>query len=286
MVESTQTPPRADPRSLRPAVSAPVQRRAPLLLGAAGFAAVACLGVLVSLPAVEPAHRVVEPFAGPDGVFVDSDDFWNSSDRGRRQNPEWFAEAGSLERERSAGRTRSPALRMWTRRDDLAFVTAEMDLRFDGWTAGGEPWHGVNLWLNRTLCTPVPACSAVDDGGGNSGYALDFLNRDGSLSILKKVPGDTRARWPQGEVGVAQGGTYYSLAQTRWQPERGRTYRFGGRSLDRGNGTSSLQVLIDGKVLLEADDDGTVGGPRLTGGRLGLRSDFVALTVDDLVVQG
>lgn len=225
-------------------------------------------------------------FDAADGVFVAESDFWGSADRGASSNGSWFAESGTLRRVAGAAHTDADAFRMWSRRTDLSWSSVELDVRFEGWTGGDEDWHGVNLWLNRTVCTPVPTCSAVDDRGGNSGYALDFVNRDGRLTILKKVPGDTRNAWPEGAEDVAQGGTYYALAETTFTPEPGRAYRFGGRVLDRGDGTSAtLQVLIDGEVVLDVVDDGRIGGPRLEGGRVGLRSDMAELSVDDLVVR-
>ena len=62
------------------------------------------------------------------------------------------------------------------------------------------------------------APSLMTPGPGRSGYALDFMNRDGSLSIQKKVAGDIRDRWSEGALSYSNGGTYYSLATTEWMP--------------------------------------------------------------------
>ncbi|MCU1592058.1 MAG: hypothetical protein JWP11_3314 [Frankiales bacterium] len=239
-----------------------------------------------------PSPAAVQPlvtadFNGPDGMFADSAAFWGSGDRGLAQNPSWFAESGSIQRRSSAGWANSPVFRMWTRRTDLAGARADLTVRFNGWAGGSEAWHGINLWMNYTLCTPFPGCSAVNDRGvgGNGGYALDFMNRDGSLTILKKVPGDTTATWPTGNVGASNGGTYYWLKNTTFTPQIGRTYRFSGRVIDNGNGSNTLQVLIDGVVRLEVLDDGRIGGPPQYGGRVGLRSDYADMTVDDFSVS-
>ena len=232
---------------------------------------------------------LTEDFQGEDAVWADERRFWHPERTGQQdEDPEsgWFAEAGVLERRDSQGWTDSPVMRVWTRRDDLAFTQVDMDVTFKGWVDGSAGWHGINLWLNESLCTPTPGCERIDDGqqGGPSGYALDFMNRDGTVTILKKVAGDTREAWP-GAVSHSNGGTYYKLAETTFEPAEDRTYHFAGRVVDSGDGTATLQVIVDGEVLLQAVDDGTVTGPRLTGGRVGLRSDYVELTVDDVVIR-
>jgi hypothetical protein len=274
-------------------------------------------GALASSTLPEPTTVLLEETFDGDGVFVDQDLLWDGQDEadGRDDDeereradsganrddaaasvdgdlvqvldggdPDWFAEAGEMVVEDSAGLTDSSVFRMWTQRTDLAFTQVEMNVTFDGWSGGDEPWHGVNLWLNRSLCTPVPECGAVDDPGGNSGYVLDFLNRDGSMTILKKVSGDTRDRW-EGATEYVQGGTYYELASERWESEAGRMYRFSGRAAELQDGSVVLQVEIDGDVVLEAVDDASVAGAPLTGGRVGLRSDNAVLSIDDLSIR-
>jgi hypothetical protein len=267
----------------------------------------------------EPTTVLLEEDFDGDGVFVDQDHLWDGQDQadGREDDdegesadsgasgqddatgpsvdgdvvqvldggdPDWFSEAGEMVLEDSTGLTDASVFRMWTHRTDLAFTQVEMDVTFNGWSGGDSSWHGVNLWLNRSLCTPVPECGAVDDPGGNSGYALDFMNRDGSVTILKKVSGDTREEWPEATEYV-QGGTYYELAAERWEPVPGRTYRFSGRAAELQDGSVALQVRIDGQPLLMAVDDATVAGPPLTGGRVGLRADNAVLSVDNLAIR-
>ena len=240
-------------------------------------------------PAPAPAVAgplLSETFSKADGTFVSSGAFWSTADRGLTENSTFMSESGQLDRVAGAGRTRSDYFRMWTRHRDLANVTASLDVTFNGFTRGDAGWHGINLWLNQQMCTPVPSCSAVNDpnnGGGNSGYALDFMNRDGSLTILKKVSGDTRASHP-GAVSYSEGGTYYQLAGASFRPTRGQTHRLAGRSIDNGDGTTTLQVLIDGQLRLQVRDDNRVGGPRLGAGRVGLRSDFTDMTVDNFTI--
>jgi hypothetical protein len=197
-------------------------------------------------------------------VFASSGAFWNNSDLGVSENPDWFAESGTINRRSGTGRTTSSTFRMWTRRTDLAFTKTEMDIRFNGWTSGTASWHGINLWLNRKLRSG----SRINDGPQQEGYVVDFLNRDGKLYLMKKV-----------------GDTYHILHQRSWAPTAGTWYRWGGRVIDNGNGTSTIQVLVDGQVIQQATDDGSVGGPRLLGGRTGLRSDYADINVDNLTLS-
>jgi hypothetical protein len=206
-----------------------------------------------------------ETFDGPDSVFASASAFWDNSDLGVSENPDWFAESGTMYRRSGTGRTTSSVFRMWTRRTDLAFTKTEMDIRFNGWTSGTAGWHGINLWLNRKLRSNSDG-SRINDGPQQEGYVVDFLNRDGSLLIMKKV-----------------GDTYHTLSKKTWTPQQGQWYRWGGRVIDNGS-TSTIQILLNGQVLMQATDNGSIGGPRLLGGRAGLRSDYSDMTVDNLAI--
>jgi hypothetical protein len=218
-------------------------------------------------PAPTPSPALLSTaFSGSDGTFVSSGAFWTGADSGLTENPDWFAESGTMFGRSETGWTNASVFRMWTRQTDLAFSQVAMDIRFNGWSAGSSNWHGVNLWLNRRLRTPTDG-SRVNDGPQQEGYAVDFLNRDGKLYIQKKV-----------------GDAYYILKQDAWQPVAGRWYRWAGRVIDNGNGTNTIQVLVDGRVVQQVIDDGSVGGPRLTGGRVGVRGDYADFNVDNLTI--
>lgn len=224
----------------------------------------------VPVPAVPvPLNTTLlsEPFDGPDRVFVSASAFWDSSDLGVSENPNWFAEGGTMNSRSNEGHVATDGLfRMWTRRTDLAFTKTEMDIRFNGWTSGTAGWHGINLWLNRKLRANSDG-SRIDDGPQQEGYVVDFLNRDGKLYLMKKV-----------------GATYHTLDQRSWAPTPGKSYRWGGQVIDNGNGTSTIQVIVDGQVIQQVTDDGSIGGPRLLGGRTGLRADYANFTVDNITI--
>lgn len=217
-------------------------------------------------PAPSPTvTSVLADFTGSDGTFVSSGAFWNNADMGLSENPDWFAESGTMYRRAGTGWTNSSVFRMWTRRTDLAFTKAELDVRFNGWSGGTSSWHGVNLWLNYKLASG----SKINDGACSPcGYAVDFNNRDGNVYIQKKTGVDA----------------YHLLAKRTWSPARGTWYRWGGRVIDNGNGTNTIQVLVNGQVVQQATDDGSVGGPRLMGGRVGVRSDYSDVNIDNLTI--
>lgn len=240
---------------------------------------------MLGVPQTAPV-LLSEDFAGPAGVFASQSSFYGASDGGVRENADWFAESGEMLRQAGVGRTHSPVFRMWSRRTDLQFPTVRMDVVFHGWVGGSEPWHGINLWLNDAVCSPTPDCSRVDDRGSVSGYALDFVNRDGTVTVLKKVAGDTRGAWPARATTFVQGGTYYELARGQWSPTPGRPYRLEAEAVDLGRGRTLLRTTVDGRVTLEVVDDGSIGGPRLSqGGRVGLRGDYADFEVTDLRIS-
>jgi roadblock/LC7 domain-containing protein len=226
----------------------------------AALAAALIGAVVVLAPSTGSAYHENQSlsFEGPDGTLVSSGAFWAR----RQDHPEWFAEGGTMHRRSGIGWTNSANFRMWTRRNDLAFTTTEMDIRFNGWTGGSRDWHGINLWLNRKLRSNSDG-SRINDGPRQEGYVVDFLNRDGSLRIMKKV-----------------GDTYHTLSKKAWAPQQGQWYRWGGRVIDNGS-TSTIQILLEGQVVLQATDNGV----QLHGGRVGLRGDRSNFNVDNLTVR-
>lgn len=248
-----------------------------LALGAVGVAATVVLGD--SGPVLE------EHFDGADGTFVSDDRFWGGEDLGRAQNDRWYANDGELTIRAGRAHTDDSQFRMWTRRVDLTDVEASFDMVFRGFSGGDEDWRGLNLWLNRTHCTPVPDCSAIDDSGGNSGYMLRFFAADGDMTVNKKVSGDTRGASPEQATSYVQGGTYYFMDKVAWAPVIGQTYRLTGSVRDNGDGTSTIAMSVDDEVLLEVVDDGSIGGERLGGGRVGVRGDYVDVSIDDLAIR-
>jgi hypothetical protein len=214
---------------------------------------------------------LAESFDGPDGAFATSDAFWGSADQGAAENAGWFAESGAMQRRSGTGVAADGTFRMWTRRTDFQNVRAEMDLKVDalpnlrGDTAG---WDGVKFWLRRQLCTPEPNCGRVSDPNAQAGYTAEMGLRDGRVYIQKKV-----------------GSTYSLLSATPSNPiPYGSWMRVGGVVRNNADGSVTIQVLRNGKVLVEVTDRGTGGAPLRNPGRIGLRADNAQINIDNLSV--
>jgi hypothetical protein len=222
-------------------------------------------------PAPAPAPLVSETFDGGDGVFASSNAFWDNGDQGASENSRWFAESGTINRRSGTGTISASTFRMWTRRTDLQNIRAEMDLKVDalpnlrGDTAG---WDGVKFWLRRRLCTPEPACGRVNDPKSQAGYTAEVGLRDGRVYIQKKV-----------------GSQYTMLSSGPSNPiPYGSWMHVGGVVRNNPDGSVTIQVLRNGKVLVETTDHGTGGAPLREPGRLGLRADNAQISVDNLTV--
>lgn len=221
---------------------------------------------------------IAESWTGADGtVWVSSGAFWNSpADDGAYENARWFAESGSISLLGNTGRSTSSLMRAWTRRKDLTYPRVEVDVRFDGWVSGTASWHGINLWLNYRLKTPEDGSRINDadatDSRSPSGYAIDFNNRDGTIYISKKTGA----------------GVYFFPVSTTFTPTVGQWYRIVAEVID--NGTTTTIRLLRAPLgqtpveILSWTDDGTTGGARLTGGRVGLRSDYADVRFDNLSI--
>jgi hypothetical protein len=262
-------------RGYTPGLAMPRQRRGQV----AARAAVAMLfAVLSVLTVTGKAHAApfTESFSGPDGgTFVSSNAFWGNSDLGFSQNKHWFAESGSMTYAGNAGRIRASTFRMWTRNTSLGSfgdVKVETDLKVNslpnlrGGTAG---WDGVKFWLRRQLCTPEPACGRVNDPNSQAGYTAEVGLRDGRVYIQKKV-----------------GSQYTMLSSTPRNPiPYGSWMRVGGVVRNNPDGSVTIQVLRNGKVLVQAVDRGTGGAPLRKPGRIGLRADNVDVNVKNMAVS-
>jgi hypothetical protein len=211
-----------------------------------------------------------ESFDGPDGPWVTSAAFWDRPDLGAGENPSWFAESGSVDRQGGTGHVRDGTFRIWTRSRDFGDVRVDMDLRLNampnlrGDTAG---WDGVKFWLRRQLQTPGPG-GRVDDGG-TAGYTAEVALRSGRVYIQKKV-----------------GDRYRLLSRTpRRRLPIGAWRRVGGVVRNNADGSVLIQVLRDGVAVAQVVDRGRKGGPPLrAAGRIGLRGDNVDFNADHLTV--
>jgi hypothetical protein len=248
----------------------PWQRRS----RAGAAATLVALGLLTASGTAHAGTPFTESFNGTSGNFVTSNAFWGHSDLGLWENKRWFAESGKVTYSGNTGKIREGTFRMWTRNFSVGAwdnVRVETDLRVNslpnlrGGTAG---WDGVKFWLRRQLCTPEPSCNRVNDPGGQAGYTAEVGLRDGRVYIQKKV-----------------GSRYYMLSSTPRHPiPYGSWMRVGGVTRTNADGSVTIQVLRNGRVLVQATDRGTGGAPLRKAGHIGLRADTADLNIDNMRV--
>ena len=203
------------------------------------------------------------------GLVTNEFAYWNRGTPSRVESSAWEMDSGSLFASNGVGWTGVPdavapnatssngndsaVFRLNTKRRDFRDVLVSFDLINEGFvTTSRTPavaWDGVHVWLRY-----------------QSQYNLYYASvnrRDGATAIKKKVAG-----------GSSNGGTYYTLAtgSNRFAPNMWQ--RIGASIRTNSSGTVTIQVFADGKLILSAEDNGSVGGPPiLASGAVGIRGD-------------
>jgi len=232
-----------------------------------------------SVPAPAPAPvdglLFADAFAGVDGIITSADAFWQPSNTSLARSADWEGESGTLyRRSETAASGGSRVLRMWTKRSDFADVTLEMDLRLNSFHPGTSDlpavsWDGVKLWLRRQV---VNGSSSANGKPGF--YVVEVNRRQGNVVIQKKCGGQD---------------DYDILANTPWSgspnPAKvGQWERVGGSIRTNADGSVSLELIRDGKVVLTARDAGGRCAPIVTAGKVGVRGDNADFNYDNLTV--
>ena len=233
------------------------------------------------------AYVALRPFkarlsgAGPDGLITNEFAYWNPKSRAAVRSPDWELTSGSLFARQAAAwtgvpddrapdvnsssGTNSAVFRMTTIRNDFHDVAVELKLRNDGLTKTASTpavaWDGVHIFLRYQNQRHL--------------YYASINRRDGKVVIKKKVPG-----------GPSNGGTYFNLPPELpypvpyhdWQNVRA-TVR------DNPDGSVAIALYTDGRLLVSALDDGSVGGPAIRhAGKVGLRGDNADFRFTDFSV--
>lgn len=155
----------------------------------------------------------------------------------------------------------SGVFRADTRRTDFGNVDVTFTLVNDGLTTGsGESWHGVHMFLRRQSEFHT--------------YYLSINRRDNRSIIKKKVPG-----------GSSNGGTYYDLASAPFTVPYGTAQRVLGRVVNNADGSVTVSLWVNGRLLMSATDRGTGGPPIRNAGGTGVRGDYTAFYTDDFTVM-
>jgi hypothetical protein len=181
------------------------------------------IGLMTTVLCVGPASA-----ASP--LFVD--DFSGGIDSGS-----WHVTSGRWTATGGRAFSDSGVFRADTRRTDFGNVDVTFSLVNNGLTTGsGESWHGVHMFLRRQSEFHT--------------YYLSINRRDGRSLIKKKVPG-----------GSSNGGTYYDLASASFPVPYGSTQRVTGRAVNNADGSVTVSLWVNGRLLMAATDRGTGGPP-------------------------
>lgn len=234
---------------------------------------------------VSGAEMLRDEFAGNDGIITNAYAYWSPTDTLGYRSSIWENETATLYRRANTGwsgvpdgggdvdRTSSQVngsemFRMWTQRSDFENVLVTMKLRHEGYTNGStadwpaKSWDGLKLWLRRGGRT-----------GSHNLYTVEVNRRQGNVMLQKKCAGSDQ---------------YTILAQTPSSSTPALADQWetvGGSVKTNADGTVSLQLIREGRVVLEATDNGAGGcAPITAAGRVGIRGDNTQFSVDDFVV--
>lgn len=235
-----------------------------LLLLLCGLAA----GARAQIPGYGSASApFADNFATQDGLIANAYAVAHATEAGAAVSSDWEVPSGSLFSQKGVGAngvpddtspnlrstngTGSAAFRLYTARADFGDVSVSLDLDNEALTTSSStpamPWDGAHV--------------VVRYRGENSYYYASVDRRD-ETALLKKKVGD--AFWdltPATMAGVPYG---------NWQKVKVDVK-------DNPDGTVSLWLWRDGRLLAQAVDSGA-GGPPLRGaGKVGLRGDNARL---------
>lgn len=247
--------------------------------------ALAAICLAASVPAVgdDVLFKAKLGPLGPNRLITNEFAYWNPKSTEAVVSDDWELDSGSLFSKGGAGWTGSPddrapnatsssgnnsaVFRLTTKRKDFGDVDVSFTLINKGLHATPstpeQPYDGVHVFLRY-----------------QSEYNLYYASvnrRENDIVIKKKVPG-----------GTENGGTYYEL--TPYVPCRvpyGKKQRIRVTVRNEAPGTVRIEIYIEGKRVLSALDDGTLGGPSIVApGKVGLRVDNAEIFFSDFVVTG
>jgi hypothetical protein len=237
--------------------------------------------ICLSASPAKAAILFTDTFNRPDGLYTNEFAFWNP---GHPQSPwssDWELDSGSLFVQGGAGWTGYPdgtepdaksrrgnnsaIFRMNTKRRNYSDCEISFRLLNQGLTSTRKTppvaWDGIHIWMHY-------------QNEANLYYA-SINRRDGTSIIKKKTPG-----------GPSNGGTYYDLSQSVSHPVRyGQWVNVRASVRNNSNGSVTISLYENDRLIVSAVDNGSVGGPPIRGaGRIGLRGDNANLKFDDFRV--
>lgn len=221
------------------------------------------LSLALALCGNASAQLFSERFSYPDGLITDEHAFSAPASLDAKKSAYWEVTAGALFARGSEASTGGPALlRMRTARRDFADAAVSFRVLNRGLASSPDTpardWDGLHLRLRQQ-----------DE---RSFYHIGVNRRDGTCDIKKRVPSGGGA-YHNLVAGVARSVPYGS-----WQSVRALTRT-------RADGSVSIELYMDGALVVSAIDDGTVGGaPLREPGAIGIRGDNADLSFDDFSV--
>lgn len=228
------------------------------------------------------AQLLRDAFSYPSGLITNEFAHHHPVNPAAKKNANWELTSGSLFAGGGAGWTGAPddkavnaassagtnsaVFRMNTARKDFGNVSVSFRLLNQGLKTSpstpAQAWDGAHIWLRYKTQYNL--------------YYASVNRRDNTSIIKKKVPG-----------GPSNGGTYYNLSApvrhavpyNRWQNVRADV-------VTNADGSVSIRLYVNGALIVQAVDDGKVGGAPITGaGGVGIRGDNASLKFDDFVVS-
>jgi hypothetical protein len=235
----------------------------------------------VSLRCTAPGVLFFDAFGPDNGIITNEFATWNPTNPARVASPDWEMTSGSLlaaygsgwtgvpdggsPDARSETATGSAVFRLNTRRHDFGDVDVAMRLRVSGLVATSRTpatdWDGVHIWMRYRAEEEL--------------YYASVNRRDGAVVIKKKCAG-----------GSTNGGTYHTLASAKGHAIPLDTWQDVAAGVqDNPDGTVTLRLWREGRLLLEVTDRGTGCAPLTGDGAVGVRGDNANFLVDDFTVR-
>ena len=221
---------------------------------------------------------------GANGLITNEYAFWSKTDTSAVRSPDWEVTSGSLfsrdgrawsgvvdtiaPDRYSQSSTGSWVFRMKSKRADLGSTRQEVSVKINRFFEGtatrpAVAWDGVVLWPRYKSETNL--------------YFGYILRKDGRIGITKKCPG----RVEGGDF--YNDGSYFSLYDERFHATTtvGSWYRIGTETVDNADGSVTVRLLREGKVVAEVRDQGVGCAPISGPANVGIRADNAEFELDD-----
>lgn len=218
-----------------------------------------------------------------DGLLTNEYAFWNPTNSTSVNSRVWEMTSGSLFAQGGAGWSGVPdtvapnalstngnnsaVFRLTTKQADFGNVAVEFDLLNQGLASTGSTpavdWDGVHVFLRYQ--------------SEESLYYASVNRRDNTVAIKKKVPG-----------GISNGGTYYNISTFNAHPVSYGTWQHVKATIKNNtDGSVTIELFENGKLLARAVDDGSIGGaPIRNPGKVGVRGDNANIKFKNFSVTG